>query len=642
LRLKRFESTDSLANFLNADAADNILKRASLLDLHADLKETLGAVGSAIEAMIYNVMGVEGSGKTTIAKMLAQRLGWVYLEADQFHSEANKEKMRRGIPLTDADRLPWLEAIHAELKRRDAAGENVIVACSALKEKYREVLSAGLPVRYFYLKGNYELIRSRLRARHGHFAGEAILANQFEVLEEPKEAVVADVAHTPEQIVAEVMEKIRQDMGQAQTPGVDVRDLLLKIRWKLLPFLFLLYVVAYLDRINVGFAALQMKGQLGFSDTVYGLGASIFFMGYFLFQVPSNLMLRRVGARRWIGMLMVVWGIISCAMLFIGSARMFYVLRFLLGAAEAGFFPGVIFYLRSWFPPSARAGVVALFMTAGPISGLIGGPISGFLLDWNHKASLAGWQWMFLMEGLPAIALGIVAYLFLSDSPEKARWLSGGERQQLLNALYVEESAQQTSITSTNHLWFFSPGLWGFAIVYFGLNTCTYGVSLWLPSALKSMSVYSNVMLGFVSAIPYLIAVVAMVLVGAHSDKKLERRWHIAISAGVGAMALLAAGYSTATWVSVAAFGLALAASSSMTGPFWAMASGTLAAATAAPAIALINAIGNLGSGFGPYWIGYLKDVTGSFRGGLVSVALLLFLAGLTVLRVDRKSTNAS
>jgi D-galactonate transporter/carbohydrate kinase (thermoresistant glucokinase family) len=585
--------------------------------------------------MIYNVMGVEGSGKTTIAKMLAQRLGWVFLEADQFHSAANKEKMSRGIPLTDADRFPWLEVIHVELVRRDAAGENVVLACSALKEKYREVLGAGLRTRYIYLKGSYELLRSRLHQRHGHFAGEAILANQFQVLEEPKDAIVVDVSQTPEQIVTEILAKIQGSAGQS-TPGADVKDLLLKIRWKLMPFLFLLYVVAYLDRINVGFAALQMKEQLGFSDTVYGLGASIFFVGYFLFQVPSNLVLRRVGARRWIGLLMVAWGIISCAMLFIGSARMFYALRFLLGAAEAGFFPGVIFYLRSWFPPSARAGVVALFMTAGPISGLIGGPISGFLLDWNQKASLAGWQWMFLMEGLPAIVLGGVAYLRLSDNPESAKWLSGDEKQRLVNALNAEDGAQEKTMTATDHSWFFSPGLWGFALVYFGLNTCTYGVSLWLPSALKSVSVFSNVGLGFVSAIPYLVAVITMVLVGAHSDKKLERRWHIAVSAGVGAIALLAAGFSTAAWVSVIAFGLALAASYTMVGPFWAMASGTLAAATAAPAIALINAIGNLGSGFGPYWIGYLKDVTGSFRDGLLSVAVLLFLAGMIVLRLDR------
>ena len=208
---------------MNADGADNILKPVGLLDLHADLKETLGAARSTIEAMIYNVMGVEGSGKTTVAKMLAQRLGWVYLEADQFHSEGNKDKMRRGIPLTDDDRLPWLEAIHTELERQETAGENVIAACSVLKEKYREVLSAGLPVRYVYLKGSYELIRSRLRARHGHFAGEAILANQFEVLEEPKDAIVVDVAQTPEEIVAEILVKIRQEMGKAEAPG-DVRN----------------------------------------------------------------------------------------------------------------------------------------------------------------------------------------------------------------------------------------------------------------------------------------------------------------------------------------------------------------------------------------------------------------------------------
>lgn len=419
----------------------------------------------------------------------------------------------------------------------------------------------------------------------------------------------------------------------------ELKTLLVKIRWKLLPFLFLLYVVAYLDRINVGFAALQMKDQLKLSDTVYGLGASIFFLGYFLFQVPSNLMLGKVGARRWIALLMVTWGIISSSMMFIGSARSFYALRLLLGAAEAGFFPGVIFYLRSWFPASARAGVVALFMTAGPISGLMGGPISGYLLDLNQKASLAGWQWMFLMEGLPAIVLGIAAYFCLSDSPEAARWLSVGERRQLQHALDQGADTTEKAIVRIGRPWLLNPNLWGFSLVYFGLNTCTYSVSLWLPSALKSVSVsiVSNVRLGFVSAIPYLLAVVAMVIVGAHSDKKLERRWHLAICAGVGALALLAAGYSTATWVSVSAFGVALAASSSMTGPFWAMASGTLAAATAAPAIAVINAIGNLGSGFGPYLIGYVRDLTGSFRGGLASVAGLLLLAGVIVMGLDRK-----
>jgi ACS family tartrate transporter-like MFS transporter len=586
--------------------------------------------------MIYIVMGVTGSGKTTIAESLAAKLGWVFLEADQFHSAANKAKMHAGIVLTDVDRLPWLAAMHAELQRKDAAGENVILACSALKQEYREILSAGLNVKYIYLKGSFELIQARLHARHGHFAGQSILADQFAVLQEPDYAVAVDVSGTPKQIVDTILEKI----GDAARETQLMKDLLTKLRWKLLPFLFLLYVVAYLDRINVGFAALQMKDQLGFSDAVYGLGASIFFLGYFTFQVPSNLMLQRVGARRWISSLMVIWGIVSSSMLFIDTPRTFYSLRFLLGVAEAGFFPGVVFYLRSWFPSYARAGVIALFLTAGPISGLIGGPISGALLDWNQRGGLAGWQWMFLMEGIPAILLGIVAFIFLSDSPQTARWLSADEKARLLRDLQAEDRAIKPPVARTGHAWLSNPNLWGFALVFFGLNTCTYSVSLWLPSALKSVSGFSNIVLGFLSAIPYLVASVLMVLIGAHSDRTLERRWHVALSAMVGAAALLTAGYSTGAIVSIIAFAMALSASSSMAGPLWAMAATTMAAATAAPAIALINAIGNLGGGFGPYWIGYLKHATGSFRAGLVSVAILLFLAGLTVLGLNRSKVE--
>ncbi len=588
--------------------------------------------------MIYVVMGVTGSGKTTVAELLAAKLGWAFLEADEFHSPPNKAKMHQGIPLTDEDRLPWLAAIHAELQRKDAAGESSVLACSALKDEYRGTLSAGLDVQFIYLKGTFELIRSRLQARHGHFAGESILADQFAVLQEPHDALVVDVREKPEEIVETILEKIDAAPQGAQM----MKSLLTKIRWKLLPFLFLLYVVAYLDRINVGFAALQMKDQLGFSDAVYGLGASIFFVGYFFFQVPSNLVLRRVGARRWISMLMVIWGIVSSTMLLIDTPRTFYALRFLLGAAEAGFFPGVVFYLRSWFPSYARAGVIALFLTAGPISGLIGGPISGALLDWNHRGGLAGWQWMFLMEGLPAILLGITAYIYLSDSPKTARWLSAEEKGRLLHELETEERLVKVPIASTGYAWLFNPNLWGFALVFFGLNTCTYSVSLWLPSALKSVSGYSNLVLGFLSAIPYLVATILMVLIGEHSDRTLERRWHIAISAMVGSLALLTAGYSTGAIVSIIAFALALSASSSMAGPIWAMASTTMSAATAAPAIALINAIGNLGGGFGPFWIGYLKNVTGSFRAGLMSVSVLLFLAGMTVLRLNRSKEAGS
>jgi ACS family tartrate transporter-like MFS transporter len=419
------------------------------------------------------------------------------------------------------------------------------------------------------------------------------------------------------------------------------KHLLSKLRWRLLPFLFLLYVVAYLDRINVGFAALQMKDQLRFSDSVYGFGAGIFFAGYFLFQVPSNMILEKTGARRWIATLMVFWGVISSAMFLVHSASSFYLLRFLLGAAEAGFFPGVIYYLRGWFPPAARAGVVALFMAAGPVSGIVGGPISGALLDWDRLGGLAGWQWMFLVEGIPAMVLGMTAWFYLADGPEDARWLSAAEKSWLLQNVNATNDRANVEPHYEAPAWFASSKLWRFAAVYFGLNTCTYGVSLWLPTVLKNLSGLPNLLLGIVSAAPYIVAASVMVLVGMHSDRTAERRWHIALSSFAGGVALLVAGYSSGLALSVAAFGIALASSSSMVGPFWAMASATLAESSAARGIALINAIGNLGSGFGPYWIGYLRDLTHGFRAGLWSVALLVSLAGLIILSVQASSSDS-
>jgi ACS family tartrate transporter-like MFS transporter len=588
--------------------------------------------------MVVLVMGVTGSGKSTVARLLAARLGWVFLEADDFHSPANKEKMHRGIPLSDDDRIPWLDAIHAELVRQTKTGKDVVLACSALKEEYRKRLSQELDVKVVYLKGSFELIESRLRGRTGHFAGESILADQFAVLEETHDAIVVDVASPPEAIVDQILSNLpavsAADQGLA-------KSLLAKLRWRLMPLLFLLYVVAYLDRINVGFAALQMKDQLGFSDTVYGFGAGIFFAGYFLFQVPSNMVLQRVGARPWIAVLMVLWGVISSSMLFIHSATSFYSLRFLLGAAEAGFVPGVIYYLRRWFPSVARGGVLALFMTAGPVSGIIGGPISGALLDWQRLSALAGWQKMFLLEGIPAVLLGLVAYFCLPERPEEAHWLSAQEKSWLARNLRVSDSSAPSSSSHSTGFWFASPLLWAFALVDFGLNTCTYGVTMWLPSVLKSLTGLPNLLLGFLTMVPNLVAVVLMILVGAHSDRTAERRWHIALSAFCGALALLVAGYSSAVSVTVAAFSIALAASSSMFGPFWAMATSTLPEAAAAGGIALINAVGNLGSGFGPFWIGRLRDLTGSYRAGLESVAALIFLAGLLTLLLQRPSAGA-
>ena len=582
--------------------------------------------------MILLVMGVTGSGKTTVARSLATRLGWVFLEADDFHSSANKAKMHSGIPLTDADRFPWLDAMHTELARQNAAGHNVVLACSALKADYRELLSAGLQLNVVYLKGSYDLMDSRLQGRKGHFAGEAILADQFAVLEEPRDAMVVDVAAPPDAIVEQILSQLP---AAARNDRSFAESLLAKLRWRLMPFLFLLYVVAYLDRINVGFAALQMKDQLRFSDTVYGFGAGIFFAGYFLFQVPSNIVLQRVGARPWIAFLMLLWGVISSSMLFIHSANSFYLLRFLLGVAEAGFVPGVIYYLRRWFPPAARGSVLALFMTAGPVSGIIGGPISGALLDWHGLAALAGWQKMFLIEGIPAMVLGIVAYFYLPEGPREAHWLHTEERNWLARNLGASKSATPSNPGPTSGLWFTSPLLWGFALVDFGLNTCTYGVTMWLPSVLKSLTGMSNLLLGFLSMVPNLVAVLLMVLVAAHSDRTVERRWHIALSAFCGALALLAAGYSSAVSITLAAFSIALAASSSMFGPFWALVTAALPEAAAAGGIALVNAVGNLGGGFGPFWIGRLRDLTGSYRAGLVTVAMLMFLAGAFTLVLE-------
>lgn len=405
-------------------------------------------------------------------------------------------------------------------------------------------------------------------------------------------------------------------------------SVLSRLTWRLVPFLFLLYIVAYLDRINVGFAALQMQEQLKFSDRVYGLGAGMFFAGYFLFQLPSNLVLHRVGARRWIALLMIVWGVISSSMISVRTPGGFYGLRFLLGAAEAGFFPGMILYLKTWFPEAARARAVALFMTAGPLSGVVGGPISGMLLSLPHRAGLEGWQWLFLIEGLPAVILGVVVFLSLADHPKDAHWITNEQRAWLLATLERERAAQSIDHRSLSLSLFFSGRIWLLVLVYFGLNTCSYGISLWLPKLLQSASHETNLFIGVISAVPYLAAAVAMVLVGQHSDRTGERRWHVSISAFVGAMALLAGGYATSLPAVVAALSIALMSVSSMVGPFWVLPTKFLQGTAAAAGIALINSLGNLGGFFGSYVIGAVRTTTGSFRGGLLIAAATLALCG--------------
>jgi MFS transporter, ACS family, tartrate transporter len=417
------------------------------------------------------------------------------------------------------------------------------------------------------------------------------------------------------------------------SPELD-KATLRELTWRLVPFLFLLYIVAYLDRINLGFAALQMQKQLGFTDSVYGLGAGIFFAGYFLFQVPSNLALMKVGARRWIAVLMVTWGIISSSMCMVTSERSFYALRFLLGAAEAGFFPGVILYLKTWFPARTRARTVARFMTAAPLSGVVGGPVSGALLGLQGKSGLAGWQWMFLVEGLPAILLGVIAWSFLVDSPADAAWLRPEQKASLEGILREEnvETVQSFRISAVT-AW----PILVLSLVYFGLNTVSYGVSLWLPTLIKSLSGISNFEIGVLSAVPYVVAAIAMVGVGTHSDWSGERRWHTAVPAFCGAVAVSVAAHTNSVSAATALISVAVLGVFSMMGPFWAMPTALLSGTAAAVGVAVINSVGNLGGFFGPYMIGALRNATGTFKAGLLVVGAALAVSGCLVLALHKE-----
>lgn len=399
-----------------------------------------------------------------------------------------------------------------------------------------------------------------------------------------------------------------------------------KVTWRLIPLLFFLYVVAYVDRINIGFAALQIQSRLRLSDAGYGFAAGVFFAGYVLFQLPSNVVLERVGARRWIATLMIAWGLISSCMIFVRLPWHLYVLRFMLGSAEAGFFPGIVFYLRSWFPVTTRARTVALFSAAAPMSAVIAGPLSGTLLG-LHQAGLEGWQWMFLLEGAPAVLLGIGVFLYLTNTPSEAHWLSSEERAWLVSDLLEEREKRQVGNARGMIKVFTSIHVWLLVFVYFGVNVAGYGISFWLPSLIRNLSVAGTISIGLLTAIPYAAALVVMVLAGAYADKSGEHRWHIAVPALVGALALVAAGHSDSVAKLIAALSLAVVAQFSIVGPFWAL-STTIEPQHAAACIALINSVGNLGGLAGSYAIGALRNSDTGFRNGIVSLGVGLGIAG--------------
>jgi len=409
-----------------------------------------------------------------------------------------------------------------------------------------------------------------------------------------------------------------------------------KVSWRLVPFLLLCYVVAYLDRVNVGFAKLQMLSDLKFSETIYGLGAGIFFIGYFIFEVPSNVILHKVGARVWIARIMISWGILSAAMMFVTSPTMFYVMRFLLGVAEAGFFPGIILYLTYWYPAKRRGRVTALFMTAIALAGVIGGPISGWILrEMAGVSGLAGWQWMFLLEGIPSILVGFVVLFYLDDRIAKAHWLTPADKSILERNIASEDAEKEDppllAVLS-------SPRVWLMSTIYFCLVAGLYGVSFWLPTIIKSTGVKDNFAIGVLSAVPYAFAVVAMIIASRSADARRERRWHVAVPALLGALGLvLSVVWGQNTALAMAALTLATMGILTTLPLFWSLPTAFLAGTAAAAGIGLINSLGNLAGFASPYAVGWLKDATQSTDVGMYGLAVVLVLGALLTLSVPAR-----
>jgi MFS transporter, ACS family, tartrate transporter len=424
-----------------------------------------------------------------------------------------------------------------------------------------------------------------------------------------------------------------------------------RVTKRLVPFLILCYFIAYLDRVNVGFAALQMNKDLGFSSSAFGFGAGIFFIAYFFFEVPSNLLLEKFGARRWIARIMFTWGILAGAMAFIpqisrwtglSAAHVFYTLRVLLGIAEAGFFPGIIFFLTLWFPATYRARVVGSFMVAIPLSTVIGAPISGALLNLDKLASLAGWQWVYLIEALPALFLSFVVLLYLTDKPADATWLAAEERDWLV-ARQAQERAQREAVRSFSvREALFNPRVLAVALIYFGANATNYGLSFFLPQIVKGFGL-GNVQTGLVTSLPYIVGAFSMILWGRRSDRKLERKWHVAIpllvaAGGIAASTALDDPVLKMIALSIAGFGIF-----GCLPVIWTLPAAFLSGAAAAGGIAAVNSLGNLAGFFGPYAMGWIKDSTGSFAAGLLclSGAGLVGVAAVLLLRHDSALENA-
>lgn len=413
-----------------------------------------------------------------------------------------------------------------------------------------------------------------------------------------------------------------------------------KVTWRLIPFLGVLYFFSFLDRVNVGFAALTMNVDIGISAAAFGLGSGIFFIGYVLFEVPSNLLLERFGARIWIARIMITWGLVSAGMAFVQGPVSFTAVRFLLGIAEAGFFPGIIYYLTCWFPARQRARIIGLFLIALPLSSVIGAPLSIALLDIN-ALGLHGWQWMFLCEGVPTVLLGLLVLRVLTDRPENARWLDDDEKAWLKNALHEPAPVTAAPAASDSRRALLMPRVWASGGIYFGILVGLYGFGFWMPQIIRSLGALSNTQVGLLTMIPYALACVSMVAWGHHSDATGERRWHVAFPPIVGALALIASGFSQDATIGFAALSIAAAGIYAALPAFWALVSRGLHGVAAAAAIALINALGNIGGFVGPFAIGYVKQQTDSYAASLLLIAGCLVLATVLTLTTYRRERTA-
>jgi D-galactonate transporter len=413
----------------------------------------------------------------------------------------------------------------------------------------------------------------------------------------------------------------------------DLEQRTMKRVWKrLVPFLILCYFVAYLDRVNVGFAGLTMRHDLGLTNAAFGLASGIFFLTYFVFEVPSNLFLHRFGARKWIARIMLTWGIVSGATAFVTGEYSFYLVRLLLGAAEAGFFPGIIFFLTLWFPAVYRARIVAAFMAAIPASTVIGAPLSSLLLYLDGLGGLKGWQWLFVVEAVPAILLSGVVFFYLTDRPAEANWLAPDERTWLSERLAAEErqrlAAHELTVGQVLRDW----RVLTLALVYFGGVATNYGTSFWLPQIVQGFGGLSKLEIGLITAIPYLVGAIAMVLWGRRSDRHMERKGHVAFPLAVAGISIALAGLVSdpvqrMALLAVAGFGVF-----ANLPVFWTLPAAFLSGASAAAGIAIINALGNLAGFVGPYAMGWIKDTTGSFGGGLILIGALALVGGVAVL----------